>query len=430
MAGMNRSVVREYQAPGLDIERGAVLVPTELADPVRGPLRCPAAPLVAGVLQRKGRPGLFGPVSQLQDPQYDEDGAVVFVVTSQQQDGAMTALAAAASPADRLAVAAARSAVEEWAAVLGTRRLLTGPAPWCDGAQRALETAEKAVANAEGQGRSVHLYGQFAAAGQEAEELSRRGAVFGSSLADIPAGSTVVLPAHGVAPEVLAEASARGLEIVDATCPLVAMAQAQTRKLADRGGHVVLIGQPDYPAAAGIAGQGRSSVAIVATAAGTATLQLADAQRVSYLLQPGIPVEDTAPVTAALRSRFPAVRGPHPDGFCYAASDRADSIRAIASGADLVLILGAPDCPDVRQLTGLVRDSGARAQAVARLSEITPAALAGTSSLGIAESASAATGLAAELTTALSGLGPVSVIRRQVSTTVEGRRPATAPASG
>src|ERR1035441_8113564 len=189
---MNRSVVREFQVPGLTVQPGEVLVPVEIGDPARGPLNCPAAPLVGGSLRRKGRPVRFATAPQFQDPQYDADGAVLFVATCQQHEGATAALAAAASPADRLAVAAARSAVEDWAAVLGTRRLLTGPAPWCDGAQRALETAEKAVANAEGQGRSVHLYGQFAAAGQEAEELSRRGAVFGSSLADIPAGSTVV----------------------------------------------------------------------------------------------------------------------------------------------------------------------------------------------------------------------------------------------
>ncbi len=418
---MNRSVVRELQAPGLIVEPGEVLVPTEIGDPVRGPVGCPAAPLVAGSLQRKGRPIRYAPVPHVQDPQYDGDGAVLFVVTCQQHEGATAALAAAASAADRLAVAVARSAVEEWAALLGTRRLLTGPVPWCEGAQRALAAAESTVASADGSGRGVHFYGRFAGTEQAAGELASRGAVFASSLADIPSGDVIVFAAHGVAPEVREEAAARGLEIVDATCPLVAMVQARARKLADRGDHLVLIGQPEHPAAAAIIGQAGPAAAIVATPASTAALQVTDARRVSYLLQPGIPVEDTAPIATALRSRFPAVRGPHPDGFCYAASDRADSIRAIASGAELVLILGAAESADVRQLTGLARDCGARAQAVAELGEITPAMLAGTASLGIAESTSARAGLAAEVTAALSGLGPVSVLRRQVSTTVQGR---------
>jgi 4-hydroxy-3-methylbut-2-en-1-yl diphosphate reductase len=427
---MNRSVVREFQVPGLTVQPGEVLVPVEIGDPARGPLNCPAAPLVGGSLRRKGRPVRFATAPQFQDPQYDADGAVLFVATCQQHEGATAALAAAASPADRLAVAAARSAVEDWAAVLGTRRLLTGAAPWCDGAQRALEAAEKAVANADSRGRSVHIYGQLAATQEAASELAGRGAVFGSSVADIPSGDVIIFAAHGVSPEVRDEAAARGLEIIDATCPLVAMAQAQARKLADRGDQLVLIGQPEHPAAAAIASHAGGAAAIVATAAGTATLQVTDARRVSYLLQPGIPVEDSAPVATALRSRFPAVRGPHPDGFCYAASDRADGIRAIASGADLVLILGAPESADVRQLTGLARDCGARAQAVADVGEITPAMLTAIASLGIAESTSARAGLAAEVTAALSGLGPVSVLRRQVSTAVEGRPAVLAPVVG
>ncbi|HTP15097.1 MAG TPA: 4-hydroxy-3-methylbut-2-enyl diphosphate reductase [Streptosporangiaceae bacterium] len=427
---MNRSVVREFQAPGLTAQPGEVLVPTEVGDPVRGLLHCPAAPLVAGSLRRKGRPVRLAAVPRSQDPQDDDDGAVLFAVKCRQHQGPVTVLAAAASPADRLAVAAARSAVEEWTAALGTRRLLTGAAPWCDGANRALGTAEKAVADAEVRGRGVHILGQFAAPEQAASELAGRGAVFGGSLSDIPSGDIVVFAAHGVPPQVRDEAAARGLEIIDATCPFVALAQAHARRLADRGDHLVLIGQPGHPAAAAIAGHAGGSATVVATPAGTAALRAGDARRISYLLQPGLPVEDSAPVATALRSRFPAVRGPHPDGFCYAATDRADSIRAIASGADLVLILGAPESADVRQLSVLARDCGARAQAIAHTGEITPAMLTGTASLGIAESTSARTGLAAEMTAALAGLGPLSVVRRQVSTTVDGQPAVLAPVGG
>jgi 4-hydroxy-3-methylbut-2-enyl diphosphate reductase len=149
-------------------------------------------------------------------------------------------------------------------------------------------------------------------------------------------------------------------------------------------------------------------------------LQVSDPRRVSYLLQPGIPVEDSAPVTAALRSRFPALHGPHPDGFCYAASDRAQTVRAIASACDTVLVLGAADAPDSRQVSGIARDSGTRAHIVSEAGDIVPAMLSGAAVIGLAESTSARPALAGQVTEALSGLGPLSVTTRQVRTEVVG----------
>ena len=147
---------------------------------------------------------------------------------------------------------------------------------------------------------------------------------------------------------------------------------------------------------------------------------MTDSRRVSYLLQPGIPVEDSAPVTAALRSRFPALHGPHPDGFCYAASDRAETVRVIASASDAMLVLGAADAPDSRRISALARDCGARTHVVSPVSDIVPAMLAGASVIGLAESTSASPALAGQVTEALSGLGPLSVTSRQVSTEVVG----------
>jgi 4-hydroxy-3-methylbut-2-enyl diphosphate reductase len=430
---MNRSVVREFQAPGISVEPGAVLVPTEIGDPVRGALSCPAAPLIGGTLQRKGRRVSYAPVPRCDDPSHDSDGAALFVVTCQQPDGTTVALAAAASPADRLAVGAARSAVEEWSAVLGTRRLITAASPWCDGARRALELTRRATQAGSHavRHRAVHIYGEPAGSAQAGAELSGVGAVFSASLPDIPDGDAVVFPAHGVTPEVRAQAAARGLEVIDATCPLVAAAQAEAARLASRGDHLVLIGQPGHPAATAIAAHAATApgkTTVIGSVTGMAAVQVADARRVSYLLQPGIPIEDTSPVAAALRSRYPAVRGPHPDGFCYAASDRADSIRTVSARCDLVLVLGTADSADARQLIGLIRDCDARAQVIAEVGDITPAMLAGTATIGMTESHSASLKLASQVTAALSGLGSLSVVRRQVSTAVNGQPLAAAPA--
>ena len=431
---MNRSVVREFQAPGISVEPGGVLVPTEIGDPVRGALRCPAAPLVGGSLQRGGRRVSYAPVPRCDDPSLGGDGAVVFVVTCQQSDGATVALAAAASPADRLAVSAARSAVEEWSAALGTRALMTAASPWCGGARRALElTRQATVAGSHAvRHRTVHVYGEPAGSAQAGQELAGVGAVFCSSLQDIPDTDAVVFPAHGVTPQVREQAAERGLEVIDATCPLVAAAQSEAARLASRGDHLVLIGLPGHPAATAIAAHATAAAgkaSVIGSATSTAAVQVADARRVSYLLQPGMPVEDATPVASALRSRFPAARGPHPDGFCYAASDRADSIRTVSASCDLVLVLGTAGSPDVRMLTGLVRDCDTRAQVIAEVGDITPLIVAGTATIGMTESHSAGIALAAQVTAALGGLGPLSTVRREVSTAVSGQ-PLTAPPAG
>ena len=155
---MNRSAVREFVAPDVSVAPGEVLVPTEVGDAVHGPLPSPGAPLVVGTLLRKGKHVSHGPVGHCADPSGDDGGAVLFVATCQQRDGSTAAVAAAASPADRVAVAAARSAVDEWSAVLGTRRLLTGASPWCAGAAQALADARHAVADR----GTVHVYGELA----------------------------------------------------------------------------------------------------------------------------------------------------------------------------------------------------------------------------------------------------------------------------
>jgi 4-hydroxy-3-methylbut-2-enyl diphosphate reductase len=429
---MNRSAVRDFQAPGVSVPRGEMLVPTEVGDPARGPLPCPAGPLIAGSLLRKGWRCTQGPVPRLDDPGSDAGGATVYLATCQQRDGRTGALAAAASPDDRLAAAAASAAVEEWAAVVGIRRLLTIATPWCGGARRALDTARSTAVNYAGRGLGVHIYGELAAPPEVDAELAARGATVTESLADLAAGDIVIFPAHGVAPEVRAEAAARGLTIVDATCPLVAHAQEQAGRVADRGDDLVLIGNAAYAAAAGITGHAPGHASVVETVAGAATLQVTDARRVSYLLQPGLPVESSGAVATALRSRFPSVRGPHPDGFCYAPSDRAQSVRAIAAGCDLMLVLGTADTADVRHLSGLARDCGARAQTIAAVTELTPAMLTGVSVIGMAESTSARTALAGQVAAALSGLGPLSVVRRQVSSQIVGARtadPAADPAA-
>lgn len=299
--------------------------------------------------------------------------------------------------------------------MVATHRLLGSSSPWCEGAVRALEQARDTVMFSDG---PVYVYGWLAASAQAREDLEASGAVFVSSLTEVPDGATLVIPAHGVEPAVRDEAAERGLRTVDATCPLVAAMHAEVRRFADRGDQVVIIGPRGHAVAAGIAGQAPDHTVMTESPAGVTGIGVADPRRVSYVLQPGIPVEETVPVSAALRSRFPALRGPDPDGFCYAATDRQETIRAVAAASDVVLVLGAGDEPDSRALAGLARAGHAKAHVIDDPSQIEPAWLAGVGTIGLAETVSARPELAGQVTTALSGLGPLSVTRRRVTTEI------------
>ena len=414
---MSRSIARQCLAPGTVVAPGEVLVATEIGDPARGLLPSPAAPLVGGLLhRRRGVQVRYAPVPQSADASQSDDGAALFITTALHQDGTATAIGAAANSVDAVAMAAARGAVEEWAAVTASRRLLSAVSPWCPGARRALDQARQATTRG-----PVHVLGQLMAPPQDCAELEKAGAVFTTSLSDIPNAGTVLIPAHGAPPELRDQAEERGLDVIDMTCPLVAAIQAECHRFAERGDQVVLIGQRGLAVLPTVLGEAPGHAIVAETRAGAGAVQVSDPRRVSYLLLPGVPVEDTTVATEALRSRFPALRGPDPDGFCYAASDRAETVRAMAGSCAMVLVLGSEDDPDTRYLTGLARSSHAKANVIGAVTDIVPSWLAGAGSVGLVQSTVAPSGLAAQVTEALSGLGPLSVTQRVVHTEVTGR---------
>ncbi len=411
---MSRSAVREILVSGLSVPRGEVLVPTQIGDPVHGLLACPAAPLVAGSLQAKGGQVRLAEFPRCEDASGDFD-VRLYLVTCQQEDGSTAAIAAAASPGDARCAAAARAAVEEWAAVCATRTLLMGSSPWCSGALHAASAARQAAAEYREAGRAVFVLAPAAAPAELGGALSDLGAIVTTSLTDTEPGDVVVFPAHGVTAELRAEAARRGLIVVDGTCPMVASAADTASRIAERGNQLVLIGQPDHASTATIMSHAPGHITMVETPAKTAALRVSDARQVSYLLQPGIALEAGAPIAAGLRSRYPAVKAA-PGDVCFAPSDRAGTVYSVALGSDLMLVLGDPASADARQLCATARDSGTRVQVVSDVADIRPAMLASVHTIGLAESTSASAGLAARVLTALSGLGRLSVARRRLST--------------
>ncbi|MBO0833764.1 MAG: hypothetical protein J2P29_17515, partial [Actinobacteria bacterium] len=399
---MNRQDVREMPVAGVGLNRGEVLVPTQIYDPMHGPLSCPAAPLVAGSLQAKGRP------SRLAELPPDVDGATdarLFLVTCAHDDGGAVGIAAAAAPGDALSASAARSAVEEWAAVSGTRSLFIAGTPWCNGALHGANAASQAVAENRDNGHRVHVLTPGAMPAESTAALIADGALIADSLDGIEAGDVVVFPAQGVTPAVRAEAARRGATVVDATCPIVAVAQTGAARTAERGHQLVLIGPPDHAATEPITSQVPGQVTAVDTPGNTNAVAASDSRPISYLVQPGLTLEAGAAIVSALRSRYPAARQAVPAEVCYAPSDRAGTIYSVALSSDLMLVVGDPRSADARQICGLARDSGTRVHLIGAVGDIRPAMLASVHTIGLAESTSAGAGLAAQVLTALSGLG-------------------------
>jgi 4-hydroxy-3-methylbut-2-enyl diphosphate reductase len=412
---MSRSAVREIQVSGANARRGEVLVPTLIGDPVHGVLSCHAAQLVAGSLRAKGRQ-----VRMAELPRSDDSGAdadlTLYVLTCQQQDGSTAAIAAATVPGDTVAAAAARAAVDEWAAVCATRTLLMAASPWCGGALHAASAARQAASDFHGADRTVHVLTPVAMPAETAAALSDLGAVITPSLADVAPGDVVVFPAHGVTADMRAEAGQRGATVIDGTCPFVAAAQVATMRAADRDQQVVLVSQPGHAATDPIMSQAPGHVTVVETPTKTAAVQASDTRQITFFVQPGVVLETAAPIVAALRSRYPAVKPTVPAEACYAPSDRVGTIFSVAAGSDLMLILGDPNSPDAKQISGHARGAGTKVYVVSDVDEIKPSMLAGVLTIGVAESTSARAGLAAHVLTALSGLGRLSVVRRRLST--------------
>jgi 4-hydroxy-3-methylbut-2-en-1-yl diphosphate reductase len=419
---MSRSAVREIQVSGISVPRGDVVVPTQIGDPLRGMLACRAAPLVAGSLRARGRAVRLADLPNCDDPSGDFD-ATLYLVTCQQQDGSTAAVAAAAAPGDALSGAAARSAVEEWGAVSASRTLLLAASPWCTGALHAASAARDAATQYQDTGVKVYLLAPVAIPAETASAITDLGAIIAPSMADVEMGSVVVLPAHGVTPEIRTEATRRQVTVIDATCPVVAAAQTAARHAADRGQQLVLVSQPGHAATASIASEAPAHVSVVEGPAKTAAVRASDALHLSYLMQPGVAHEAGAPIVNALRSRYPAVRPNVPAEVCYAPSDRAGTIYSVALGSDLMLVVGDPQAIDTKQVCAQARDSGTKVQAVGDISDIKPPLLASVHTIGLAESTSASAGLAAQVITALSGLGRLNVVRRKLSTEKAGSAP-------
>ncbi|MEU7532453.1 4-hydroxy-3-methylbut-2-enyl diphosphate reductase [Saccharothrix sp. NPDC042600] len=276
--------------------------------------------------------------------------------------------------------------------------LLASPRSFCAGVERAIEIVERLLAQ---RGGPIHVRKQIVHNTHVVADLEARGAVFVDELDAVPDGATVVFSAHGVSPAVRAEAARRGLDVVDATCPLVTKVHAEARRFLARGDTVVLVGHAGHEEVEGTLGEDPERIVLVESAADVAALEVPDPTRVSYLTQTTLAVDETTEVVAALKAKFPALRGPASDDICYATTNRQDAVREIAGEADLVLVVGSANSSNSVRLVELARRQGVPAHLVDDVSDIRPEWLADVRVVGLSAGASAPPRLVDEVVEAL-----------------------------
>jgi 4-hydroxy-3-methylbut-2-enyl diphosphate reductase len=284
--------------------------------------------------------------------------------------------------------------------------LLANPRGFCAGVERAIEIVERALAQ---YGRPIYVRHEIVHNKFVVDDLREKGAVFVEELAEVPAGNTVIFSAHGVAQEVRREAESRGLNVFDATCPLVTKVHVQVAKLLKQGMEIVMIGHRGHPEAEGTMGQAEGGMHLVETLEDVARLEVVDPARLAYVTQTTLSVDDAQTIVAALRNRFPDIVGPRKDDICYATQNRQDAVKFMAPQCDLVIVVGSPNSSNSNRLREVAQNMGVPAYMVDSADQLRPEWLEGKVRIGVTAGASAPEVLVEALVNRLRELGARSV---------------------
>jgi 4-hydroxy-3-methylbut-2-enyl diphosphate reductase len=266
------------------------------------------------------------------------------------------------------------------------RVLLASPRGYCAGVERAVETVEEALRL---HGPPVYVRKQIVHNRHVVRDLEEKGVVFVESEQEAPPGAVLVLSAHGVAPAVHVAAARRGLRTIDATCPLVTKVHVEARRYAADGYTVVLVGHEGHEEVEGTLGEAPDSIVIVGSAAEAEALQVADPERVAYVTQTTLSVDETAEIIAALRAKFPAIISPKSDDICYATTNRQIAVKQLASESDLVLVIGSTNSSNSNRLVEVAREHGAASHLIDNHTQVQEGWLEGVETVGITSGASA-----------------------------------------
>jgi 4-hydroxy-3-methylbut-2-en-1-yl diphosphate reductase len=417
----------------LQVQPGDVVVASEVrAGDVT--IMCPAAPLLAGALRRAGLRTHVGPIvssvgivggeeraalaatgalavdmetAELADVCAGRPFAVVRAVVDTADAPLMRLGTGRRGVAALQALRRAAPVVAQWASVVADRDVvLASPRSFCAGVERAIDIVKRAI---ERFGAPVYVRRQVVHNAHVVAELEALGAVFVHELDEVPPGARVVLAAHGVAPSVRVQAAERNLSVVDATCPLVAKVHQEVRRYAAHDRTVLLIGHADHEEVIGTVGEAPQRVRVVADEAAAASVLVEDPDRVAYVMQTTLAVDDGERVAAVLRSRFPTLSTPRQDDICYATSNRQQALSDIAADCDLVLVVGSVNSSNSQRLVEVAGRAGSTAYLIDDAGDVDLAWLDGVRRIGITAGASAPPRLVDELVAALGGTGTVRV---------------------
>jgi 4-hydroxy-3-methylbut-2-enyl diphosphate reductase len=266
------------------------------------------------------------------------------------------------------------------------RVLLASPRGFCAGVERAIETVVQAL---DLYGPPVYVRRQIVHNAHVVRDLERQGAIFVESEADAPEGSILVLSAHGVAPSVFERAAGRRLQTIDATCPLVTKVHSEARRYAAEGYSVVLVGHEEHEEVVGTRGEAPDAIFVVGSTAEAEELEVPDPERVAYVTQTTLSVDETAEILAVLKRRFPRIRGPRREDICYATTNRQQAVKDLAGEVDLMLVIGSENSSNSRRLVEVARAAGVESHLIDDETEIEERWLVGRESVGLTSGASA-----------------------------------------
>lgn len=291
--------------------------------------------------------------------------------------------------------------------------ILAAPRGYCAGVDRAVQMVEQALDKL---GAPVYVRKEIVHNRHVVTELERRGAIFVDSEDEIPEGAVCIFSAHGVSPQVVANAQARNLRIIDATCPLVTKVHLEAKKFARGGRKIVLVGHEWHEEIEGTAGEAPEQTQVIESAEDVEKLDLDPNEPVSYLTQTTLSVDDTLEVVEALRQRFTDLQGPHRNDICYATQNRQVAVKAIAPEADVVLIVGALNSSNSNRMVEVAIAAGTPAYLVPDVTQLDPKWLEGAETVGVSSGASAPEVLVERLLERLAELGFTDVETHEVTT--------------
>jgi 4-hydroxy-3-methylbut-2-enyl diphosphate reductase len=264
--------------------------------------------------------------------------------------------------------------------------LLAKPRGFCAGVDRAIDVVNLALELYPG---PVYVRKEIVHNVHVVNDLRAKGAVFVDELAEVPDGATVIFSAHGVSPEVRAGATARGLKVIDATCPLVTKVHHEAIRFAREGRPIVLVGHEGHDEVVGTMGHAPEHIHLIGSAEEAETLEVSDPDRVAVITQTTLSLDDTSTVVDVLRRRFPDIEAPTRDDICYATQNRQLAVKAMARRAPAILVIGSKNSSNSNRLAEVAQAAGARAYLIDDISQIDPTWLDGVESLGITAGASA-----------------------------------------